>query len=166
MLILLIGPKGGGKTHVGRLLERRYGVHFFHAERHWMVYHARCKDLGVTPNIAEGIQSVHPLLEDALRSYPRVSVETTGASREILDDLSTLRCPVPILRVRLVTPLQVCLQRVASRDASAQIPADRAMIERVHRLNEELDLPWDLVLENTDLSEQEIVEAFAPLLST
>jgi shikimate kinase len=32
MFIVLVGPKGSGKSHIGRTLERELGVLFFHVE--------------------------------------------------------------------------------------------------------------------------------------
>lgn len=40
MLILLIGPKGSDKSHIGRILELSLGGHFFHVETLWMAYNA------------------------------------------------------------------------------------------------------------------------------
>lgn len=66
MFILLVGPKGSGKSHIGRIIERRLGVHFFHVEPLWMAYHAQCKSLGRKPTVAEGIRAVHPKIAEAL----------------------------------------------------------------------------------------------------
>jgi len=90
MFVLLVGPKGSGKSHIGRILERRLGVSFFHVEPLWMSYHAECARSGRRPDIPEGIARIHPLIADALRAHEHVCVETTGASPEILDDLLSL----------------------------------------------------------------------------
>src|SRR5512134_1557953 len=90
MLILLIGPKGSGKSHIGRLLESAFNIHFFHVEPLWMKYYAECREAGREPSIGEGVRRIHPAISAALGSYRHVCVETTGASREILDDLLSL----------------------------------------------------------------------------
>ena len=77
MLILLIGPKGGGKSHVGRLLESALGVHFFHAEPHWMAHHDECAQAGRNPSIE---------LSASLDLEFDLVLETTGLSdAEILE---------------------------------------------------------------------------------
>jgi len=158
MLILLVGPKGSGKSHIGRLLETSFGVHFAHVEPLWMAYHEECAAAGRDPSIAEGIERVRPSIARALAEHGAICVETTGASREILDDLLAVGSHRGIRLVRVTAPLDVCLDRIASRDPAHQIPADSALIARVHRLSSELDLPWDLVIENDGLSEEELVE--------
>ena len=164
MLILLIGPKGGGKSHIGRLLEARSGVHFFHVEPHWMAYHEECARLGRERSIAEGIRRVRPAITEALQRHRHVCIETTGASREILDDLLSFGADHPLLLARIHAPLPVCLERIAARDQTHQIPMDEAGIRKVYELGAVLDLSFDLTLENTSLSDAQIVEAFAPYL--
>ena len=51
MLVILVGPKGSGKSHLGRLLERRFGIHFFHVEPLWMRYDADSQAAGLQPAI-------------------------------------------------------------------------------------------------------------------
>lgn len=160
MFVLLIGPKGSGKSHIGRLLERHLGVHFFHVEPLWMAYYADCKAAGQEPEIPEGIRVVHPRIQEALATYQHVCVETTGASPEILNDLLSLAPPKDTLTVRLVVPLEVCLERVASRDQTHQIPMDVEGIKKVYHLSASAEVNPTLVIENLALSEAEIVSVF------
>jgi shikimate kinase len=166
MLIILIGPKGSGKSHIGRTLERRLGVHFFHVEPLWMEYYAECKAVGKQPRISEGIERVHPHIVEALRHHQHVCIETTGASPEILDALLLLKNHKKVLLARVNAPLELCLQRIASRDQACQIPMDTDSIRKVHALSEVLPLQSDLMIENRQLTESQIVELFEEFLST
>jgi chloramphenicol 3-O-phosphotransferase len=160
VLVLLIGPKGSGKTHVGRLLEARFGVHFFHVEPHWMAYHAECEAAGRPVDIAEGVARIRPLLAAALRAHEHVCVETTGASPEILDDLLALGAGSGTLVVKVRAPLELCLARIASRDPRHQIPLDEESIRRVHALAESERVPADLEIDNVDLADADLVRLF------
>lgn len=160
MLILLVGPKGSGKSHLGRILESRLGVYFFHVEPLWQAYYAECRALGQTPVIAEGIAQIRPPLLQALLDHAHVCVETTGASREILDALLSLRPRSEILVARLSVPLALCLRRIATRDPTHQIPVEEEMIRKIYALSTALALDADIVLENTELSDNEMAEQF------
>ncbi len=159
MFLVLIGPKGSGKSHIGRLLERNLGVRFFHVEPLWMEYHAACAAEGRQPSIPEGIRRVHPHIAQALAEQTHVCVETTGASPEILDALLTLAPAEERGVLRLEVPLNLCLERIEARDPTHQIPLDRPMIEKVHALSEALELPAALTLRNLDLRDEEILMA-------
>ena len=164
MLILLIGPKGSGKSHIGRILEARLGVHFFHVEPLWMAYHAGRADAGKPVDIAEGVATVHPRIAEDLTQHEHVCVETTGASREILDDLLHFGEEYGLLTAKVAVPLDVCLKRIRRRNPTHQIPMEEDMIHRVYELAESLEMPFDLVIENLDLSDDEIVKRFGSVL--
>ena len=165
MFVLLVGPKGSGKSHVGRILERRLGVHFFHVEPLWMSYFAECKAMSRTPTIPDGIRIIHPRIRDALLIQAHVCVETTGASPEILSDLLSLAPKRDTLVIRLAAPLELCLQRVASRDQKHQIPMDVENIRTVYQLSTSAEINATLVLENSVLSEAQIVRLLESSLS-
>ena len=116
MFVLLVGPKGSGKSHIGRLLEKHLDITFFHVEPLWMAYQAECAAAGRKPIILEGISRVHPHIAEALGRYEHVCVETTGASREILADLMSLVDRSNILVAHVSAPLELCLERIANRD--------------------------------------------------
>jgi len=165
MFVLLVGPKGSGKSHIGRILDRRLGVSFFHVEPLWMSYHAECAQSGRRPDIPEGIARIHPLIADALRAHDHVCVETTGASPEILDDLLSLAGPPDRLVARVSAPMDLCLERIAARDEACQIPMDVESIRTVDELSRAARVPADLTLESERLTEAEIVSRFAPFLA-
>lgn len=166
MLILLIGPKGSGKSHIGRVLERHLGVHFLHVESLWLAYHRECAEAGRQPNIGEGISRIHPLIEQSLRRHTHVCVETTGASGEILSNLLSRPESNSVLTVRVRSSLALCLTRIAARESSEQIPADEARIRLAHRLSERCAVEHDVDLDNNaDLSDDEIVCAIGPHFS-
>lgn len=165
MFLLLVGPKGSGKSHIGRILERCLGVKFFHVEPHWMNYHAECQARSLEPSIPEGISRIHPQIANALRTNQHVCAETTGASPEILEDLLSLWQPSRTVVVRVSAALDVCLERIAARDATSQIPLDGDSIRRVYSLSVTADLHPQFTLHNTTLSDVEIVAAFEPVLA-
>jgi len=157
MLIVLIGPKGSGKSHIGRLLEKEFGVHFLDVEPHWLAFHNECREEGVEPDIAEGISRIHPLIESALGAHNAVCVETTGASRDILSDLMSFGDRTALILVGVRAPLDICLERIASRDQSVHIPHSVQEIRRVYEQSSAPDIPLDLVIDNTNITDNDIV---------
>lgn len=173
MLIILVGPKGSGKSHIGRLLEKRLGVLFFHVEPLWMDYYAECRSSGREPEISGGISRICPSIVGVLRENGNVCVETTGASKEILNALLSLEHPSRTLLVRISAPLETCLERIAKRDQTGQIPMNVESIRKVHEACEEIldDPEWEfpirpaLILENRNLAESNILSVFGKLLN-
>jgi hypothetical protein len=156
MLLILLGPKGSGKSFIGALLEERFGIRFVPVEPLWKAYFERCASSGVTPDIGVGIGEVHPVVRRALVEFRHVAVETTGASQPILADLLNLAPSDRTLIVRVEAPLGLCVARIASRDATAHIAVDEATISQVHALSEALDVAPDLVISNVDVSADDL----------
>jgi hypothetical protein len=164
MFVLLVGPKGSGKSHIGRILERRLGVFFFHVEPLWMDYYAECRASGREPAIPEGVAVVHPRIREALLEHEHVCVETTGASPEILDDLQVLEHRSKMIIARIFAPLSLCMERIGVRDSTHQIPMDLEGIREVHALSVARELRSDVELDNRGRTEDEIVSVFEAVL--
>lgn len=149
-VVVLLGPKGAGKSHLGRLLDRRLGIAFLDVEA---IFRAMADPADVATGYATVAQGVDVLLQ----RQPAVSLELTGAAPPTADLLNTLsrRHTVRLIAVR--ASLGLCFERIAARDASLHLPADEALIEKVHTLSTALDLDFDLVLENTGISDDELV---------
>ena len=140
MLIVLIGPKGSGKSHVGRLLAQQFGIHFVDAELHWMEYYARCALAGVDHDIGEGAELIRAHVQETLVSAEDVCVETTGVSYVVLSAFLALRPAEQTRIVRLSAPLDLCLQRIEQRDPAVHVPVGIAQIERMHASSMELNV--------------------------
>jgi shikimate kinase len=165
MLIVLVGPKGSGKSHVGRVLERTFGVRFVHVEPLWMRYYAECERADRAPDVPEGIARVHPRISEALATSENVCVETTGASAEILDALLSLTPAPERIVVRVTAPLELCLRRIAARDPTHHVPVPHELIEKIHAMSLSGAIEADFTLENDGLPAAAIAERFRPFLS-
>jgi hypothetical protein len=143
------------------VLERRFGVHFFHVEALWMAYYAQCKAMVERRVSRKGSGSFTRKIQEALTTHGPVCVETTRASPEILSDLLSLAPAENRLVVRLLAPLELCLQR----DQTRQIPMDVEDIKKVYQLSTAAENDADLVLENAALAEEDIMRHFESALT-
>jgi len=107
---------------------------------------------------------VHPQIALSLQQHEHVCVETTGASDEILTGLLALAPAASVLKVRVAAPLDLCLQRVATRDSAGQIPMDSAGVRRVYQLSMQCTVEPDVALDNLALTDDQIVALFVPRL--
>jgi hypothetical protein len=62
--------------------------------------------------------------------------------------------------VRIVAPLDVCLDRVRQRSSKNHIPVSDEMVAVYNHVASQVSLPWDLQIENEPpLSEKMIIDA-------
>ena len=153
----MIGPKGSGKTYLGRLLQARLAVGFVDVE-------AVFRGLPDPTRVSEGYDRVAGLVAERLQSEPAVSLELTGAAPETAGLLDGLGRIGTLRRVRVTAPLELCLARIAHRDADVHLPASEEVIRKVHAISDGLELAFDLTIESGRDDEETVLRRVADLL--
>ena len=152
-LLILVGPKGSGKSHIGAVVERRLGVRFLRVEPIFLAH----------KNGAEAVAEVRRQVDLSLAEGCTVVIESTGAAPDYIRSLQNRYERVRLVRVR--ASAQTCFRRFNKRDASVHIPVSD---DRFHEINDRAaraDFDWDCVLDNeADLPEEDIARLVAAVL--
>lgn len=160
-VVLLVGPKGCGKTSLGFLLESQFGLPFVRPEPLWLRHERNPRS---STWEREGILTVVEHVRRALADADCVVTETTGAAdwfAQFVEDLRTLADVKPLA---VAAPPEVCLVRVRDRDPRHHVSVsletvatvNARSVQRQRGLEPRIDngLPWDermlhAALENT-----------------
>jgi len=165
VVVLLVGPKGSGKTFVGALVSERLGLAFLRVEPIFLAHQAASRLAGAARD-AEGYARVLAEVERRLAGAPGLLLESTGASEVFPAFLEALRARHPVRLVAVRASPAVCLERVRTRDAADHIPVSDERAAEINRRAAAVRLPWDLELDNGGPAPAEvIVEAFRRLLA-
>ncbi len=152
-LLILVGPKGSGKTHIGAVVERVLGIRFLRVEP---IFLGRETFLGA-------VSEVQRQIDLSLAAGDSVIVESTGAAPDYVRSMQQRYERVRLVRVR--ASAETCFRRFKERDASHHIPVSDA---RFHEINEQAAraaFEWNCVLDNeTDLTDEDIVRLIAGVL--
>jgi shikimate kinase len=164
-LIVLVGPKGAGKTTLGRMLEAGLGARFVEIEaiaKRVLVESGGKIDEGYAKRAFAAIVAHLDGLPD-----PLMVIETTGASTGTVDFLAALRARHTVHLVRVDVRAEICDARLTARDASRHIAVPPGLVREMYLRSSSLTLPWpwDLVLDNNrELSATEVTDAVRPLI--
>lgn len=167
LVILLFGPKGAGKSTIGRVLERELGGHFLEVEAIAKRVLAAAQGVIDEAYAERALNAIVAEVERISTRHTFIVIETTGASKHTSCFIESLRRKHEVRLVRVRAEKRVCAERIARRDAARQIDVSSEMIERMHERTEAWGLPWDIELENdAPLTEEQILERLRPLLRT
>lgn len=164
-LIVLVGPKGSGKTTIGRMLEQRLGARFIAVEAVAKRVLAEMGNVVDERYARRAFEEIVRELEQAARAHAVMVIESTGASSETAAFFAALRERFDVRFVRVRATRDTCADRIETRDQSAQIQVSRELVEQMYERTAALELAWDLELDNErPLSAEEVTSACAPLV--
>jgi shikimate kinase len=146
-VLVLVGPKGAGKTHVGSLIENELGVRFLRVEPIFLE-NMRSSRLTGAARDAEGYAKVLAEVDAVLSGEPGIVIESTGASESFPAFLDALRARYEVRLVAVRAPLDRCLERVRSRDRTDHIPVSDERVAEINARAAAVELPWDLELDS------------------
>lgn len=148
-IILLVGPKGAGKTYLASRMESEHGIAFIRVEPIWL---ALTKE--ISPGSAsfdeEGQARVLSAVRTALEASPAVVLESTGTAPWFGCQLARLRSIGDVVLVKVEAPLPACMKRIHERDASLHIPVSDDRIDEINAIAAKVELPWTMTVQNLD----------------
>lgn len=146
-VLVLVGPKGAGKSTLGDLLSRELPVLFLRVEPLFLELRAR---LGAAhPDLERlGFAAVLDAVSGALPGHDHVCIETTGASDRVPWLLQELASRARVLPVRVLADPEQCLERIHRRDRSIHIPVSDDDVARINAIAQDVDLPWAAEIDN------------------
>lgn len=163
-VIVLVGPKGAGKSTIGDLLQTELGVRFVRVEP---VFLAVRETLGPSHPDYErrGFEAVLARLTADLTQTDTICFESTGASSHFPWLIAELGRQAAVLPVQVLASATQCMDRIHQRDASIHVPVSDDQVARINAIALQVDLPWAARIDNRGpLAPALIVEQVRELL--
>ena len=157
-IYVLVGPKGSGKSYIGSLLKREFGIEFLSIEEIFV----KLQGKGVsTLDVQErGYKIVEECVFGILAKGHSVSFEITvfmPASRNLLNRLE-LQAQLEIIQV--YAPLELCLERIKNRDETKHIEISEQKIAEINRLSVNQHLASKFRIDTSKMNDEEILRQF------
>lgn len=160
-IILLVGPKGSGKTHIGTVLQNRLGITFVRIEDIWLQLQEERDDFLSPAYVAEGFKRTLAHIESVLARENTICLETTAANDAIRDFITRLEGLAVVKKIRIRASPETCLQRVKTRDRSVHVDVSDDMVDAINAAAQTVEMDWAQELDNDPfMGEGDIVKAF------
>lgn len=165
--VVLVGPKGSGKSFVGRLLERELGVSFLRVEPIWLALKTAEPDLSGPAYMEKGMDAVLAAARELADRVSAFSLETTGAMDGTEAFIARFADFANPRLINIRAGRDACLRRVRERDQAEHIAVSDHIVAAVHERSNALRLPFELVIENDPYAvPADIAKAVRSLLRT
>ena len=162
-IIILLGPNGAGKTTIGRLLAKRFDAQFFSPEEFFMTRYATIDDYRADRDAA------YRALEEQIRTAAQETVvilEEVGLSDVSRTMIESLQRDYAVRLIKVMADEATCLQRVEARGTTHNFAKAPDFVSYVHdAFLKHAIYPFDLALENKNLTEDEVYQIFQPFFA-
>lgn len=155
-IIVLVGPKGAGKSSIGRLIEKTYGCLFLHVELIFLDVQKR--GLPFEEYVSTGYHLVQEAVEALVQQKQCVIFETIGVADAFLELLTSLKKKYSVFLIQIRVPSHVALERVLSRDQTHQIQLEKEVIAHMNEQSLQMKLAYDLILENEQATDAQLIQ--------
>ncbi len=163
-ILLLVGPKGSGKSHIGNIITATTGINYLRIEAIWQELKQRRMDFLAPDYVREGRSLTLQALRTALQQGT-VCIEATGVADDWDDYLAALRQLAPLVFVRVVASLDTCHARARTRDQSMQVSIESELFESINQKAVSVQLDWAATLINEPfLSQTDLMTQLLPVL--
>jgi len=160
---ILIGPKGSGKSYIGRILEREIGIRFLLVEPFFM------KVKGDRDDIDERYFSdAWALVEHEIRQHMKIKdtimIESLGTFGSFKDFLHRLQHDFEVKLVQIRAPPELCLSRIEKRSKEDHLAMTKKLVKHLNSLAVAEKYDFDIIIDNTKNGDADSVARFKSIL--
>lgn len=154
-ILLLIGPKGSGKTFIGQLLQHHYQINFLRVED-WVKEFRRKPDLSSDDYLRQVFGLIEEGVRKALGENRIITFESTGLTDHFDAMIASLKKDFLVTTIGVQTDPDLCVQRVKTRDASMHLPFSESQIKAINKAATQKNMATDFQLDNSNRTVEEL----------
>ncbi len=162
-IYLLIGPKGSGKSYVGRLFNTYFNIPFFRVEN-WVMEVRKERDLFDPEYIREAFETIERKIREVMREVDQLVFESTGLTDDFDRMLISLQSDYQVTTIKVNCSKDTCLERVRNRDQSNHINVSDHEVEEINSAVFLKDFTPDYSIENSDSKADKLKEEIRAIL--
>ena len=158
-LLVLVGPKGSGKTRIAKLLETHLGVRFLRVEPVFREAYSEGRKLAAI------YDALGERIAREFEETDSLVIESLGIAKDFKPFLVQLLCEYNVKLVRLRVPPEVCLKRARSPEEGGPVDVTDEQLRELNFASEQVEMEWDLEITNEDgIRDDAILVSLRPLL--
>lgn len=157
VIILLIGQKGSGKSFIGTIIDKHFGVRFIRVED-WAKKIKQERAVDNEVYLKQVFEEIETGIRKCLNETDKLVFESTGLTEHFNRMLLSLRKDFRVTTIGINADSNLCLNRVKSRDQTNHINISDDQVNMINEKVRSQDFKSDFSISNQNKSEAEIVK--------
>ena len=160
IIYLLIGQKGSGKSFIGTLMEKEFGIKFIRVED-WAKKIKKDRNVDNEAYLKQVFEEIESGIRDSLIDKDKIVFESTGLTEYFDIMLESLRRDFQVTTIGIYADSTTCLERVKSRDQNIHINVSDDQVLMINNQVRERNFETDFLIINENKSEKELINEIA-----
>lgn len=162
---MLVGPKGGGKSFIGELMQQHFDITFLRVES-WVKDLRKDRAISREGYLTEVFNTIEAGVRKALEENDQVVFESTALTKQFETMFESLKHDYAMTTIGVWATHIKCMERIRSRDQSIHIQVSEEEIRAINSMVVDRAAKTDFKLENNDATAVELVVNLKEILSS
>lgn len=159
----MIGQKGSGKSFIGTLFDKEFGIKFIRVED-WAKQIKKDRNVDDKEYLKQVFEEIEKGVRDSLTDNSQIVFESTGLTGYFDKMLVNLIRDYQVITIGIFADSAICLERVKSRDQKIHINISDDQVLTINEKVRERKFDTDFSIINEDKSEKELINEIGILV--
>lgn len=141
-LIILVGPKGSGKTYIGNLVNQVFGIKYINAEKLLLKY-LETNPLVKLPLPRHGFDIEIDEIANSFKGRFCLIYDMTGTSEFFTSVINELKVLYRVHLIKVSCPLSCCEERIKNRSVIDHFEMDMESINEINKRAINVKCDWN-----------------------
>lgn len=165
IIYLLIGPKGSGKSFIGEILDREFGIQFIRVED-WAKQIRSDRAIDNEAYLQQVFEAIEHGIRESLHQSSRLVFESTGLTVYFDQMLERLKKDFKVTTIGVYADGSTCLERVKTRDQAIHIHVSDEQVLMINDRVRERGLQTDFLINNEAKAREELIRELESIINS
>ena len=162
-IFLLIGQKGSGKSFIGTIFYKEFGINFIRVED-WAKQIKKDRDIDNETYLKQVFIEIENGIRETLNKLDKLVFESTGLTAYFDQMLESLKKDFQVTTIGVYADSRICLDRVKTRDQMIHINVSDTQVSMINEKVRERDFKTDFRIDNETKSEKDLIGELGNIL--
>ena len=162
-IFLLIGQKGSGKSFIGAIFDKAFGIRFIRVED-WAKKIKKERAVDNEAYLEQVFEEIEKGIRKCLNETDKIVFESTGLTEHFDQMLLSLKKDFAVTTIGINADSDICLDRVKSRDQTIHINVSDSQVNMINEKVRNKNFQHNFNIYNNNKSEIELIKELKNIL--